>query len=254
MRFLLQPDLLAVLRQSQQVIHFELSAFASVWQIPTTQSDTADTIVAKIAEIDWLSELSSGNLDNDEQVLLNSLGLLSANDAANGGDGAEDGGGVNDDIPTLGQRAGAEFDDGEVYYGSITAVNPKARTVTIKFDDGDEDTFGFDDIVADPDAAGGTTEDDAENDQEVLIELIAFCQAQQIDVSEDDTVTTLSDKVSKYEWHRDKLTPSEVEMLENLEGVTIAWAQPKPAKKAAGGFCSHFEKPAMYLSSGMPIR
>jgi hypothetical protein len=208
----------------------EMVAFCEAWQIQVGQSDTAATLKAKIGEDDWQAEDAAGNLDDDDKALLAKLGELGSSPATPAAEPAPAQPAPADGIPTLGAVVEVEYDGGELFKGTITAVNPKNETATVKFEDGDEDNHPFADITV-VGQAGGETEP-AGDDQAVLTELVAFCQAQRIKVDEADTIATLSDKVAEFEWHRERVAPREAEMLDNLD-VVITWAA--PAKKKTAG-------------------
>lgn len=76
-------------------------------------------------------------------------------------------------------------------------------------------------------------EEDAGDDDEgegTLDELVAFCQAQEIDVDDDDTEESLTEKIKGFNWDRKELLEEEITMLENID-ADFTEEKPKPKKK-----------------------
>ena len=123
-----------------------------------------------------------------------------------------------------GGRVSVEI-DGKDYEGEVTAVNLDEQEVTVKFDDGDEGDHTWGDITVlkinnqksskkkskgKSKKSKGPSEDD----------LTAFCQAQDIEVDDDDDADSMKEKILEYDWEADQLTKDEVELCKQL-GATV---------------------------------
>ncbi len=77
-------------------------------------------------------------------------------------------------------------------------------------------------------------QEDPEAVDEEMEALTSFAQAQGVDVNDDDTQETLTERIcNEYEWEEEKLLPEELELLKDLGAEIIAKPKAAPKKKAA---------------------
>ncbi len=136
---------------------------------------------------------------------------------------------------------GAEVvhDDGTV----CTVIEEKGGKLVIEDGDGEQYECSADEVTVQEDPEEEEEEEEAEEEAEEeeeaegedgqLEELIAFAQAQGVDVSDEDDLETLTERIKdEYDWEVDKLLKEEVELLEGIGVELIKPAPKKPAKKA----------------------
>lgn len=84
----------------------------------------------------------------------------------------------------------------------------------------------------DAEACKAATEGSGEEEgADELDELVAFCQAQEIEVTDDDDAESLTAKIKEYSWDKKQLLEDEIEMLER---IGASFEEPKPAPKKSG--------------------
>lgn len=94
------------------------------------------------------------------------------------------------------------------YPGKVLSCNK--TKVKVEFDDGDVEQMVFADLKLDPDAENGNVEESVDND-----ELIAFCQAQDIEVDDNDSTEAIIAKMMEWDFLRSQLTKKEVALCES---------------------------------------
>lgn len=85
-------------------------------------------------------------------------------------------------------------------------------------------------VELEAEAAPIREEDEEAADNEQRAALIAFCQANEIEVTEDDTVEQCTEKLNAYEFEREELTDDEYKLLKGI-GSTINEPKEKPKPK-----------------------
>lgn len=138
-------------------------------------------------------------------------------------------------------------EDGE----ECEVVSQGGTNLVIKDANGDEYACTVDDIEI---GGSGGEEDsgEAEQDEELigegtrleeqgepetdenLDELIAFCQSQEVEVTDGDTVEVLIERLCKFEWDASKLVKEEVALLESIGADVKRPRAPKVAEKKTG--------------------
>lgn len=150
----------------------------------------------------------------------------------------------------VGVRVAKNF-DGEMYEGEIVAI-PEDGMYEVEFDDGDEGTFPAeeleladsvedegeeddepsDEVEGEEDEGEEDGDEEGDGDEVSEDELISFCQSQDIEVSDDDDIDELIDKITGFAWDKGELLDEEVELLESI-GATFE--KPKPKKTGKKG-------------------
>jgi hypothetical protein len=135
--------------------------------------------------------------------------------------------------PKLAEGTVVTFDlDGTLTKGKVVAV-AESGNYNVEVENGDVYEIEADALSVVPEEEEATEEPAAEEPQEDTTELIAFCQAHDIGVAEDEAADSIRSKIVKFEYNRDELTKEEVELLEKI-GAKFAAAKPapKPTPKA----------------------
>lgn len=109
--------------------------------------------------------------------------------------------------PKKGDRVSVDY-DGEAFEGEITKTDSKGAN--IKFDDGETAFHSFKQITS----LNGKASADY-----TLEDVIEFCQAQDIDVDDDDDIPSLAEKIKGWHWKRADLTEKEQTIMDDLEIV-----------------------------------
>jgi hypothetical protein len=186
----------------------ELVAFCQERGVPVTDGDTADVIVARLGDYDWSV---CKDLTGEQMELLSAFDLL-ATDV-----------GADEAVPEIavGMDVDVTFDDGNLYPGTVTAL--EGTTVTVAFEDGSVQTIESEYVSVRI----------ADAQDQAFTELIEFCNANKVTLDPTDDMQSAAVKVAEYEWDKSRLTPAELELLSNLPGVTITYTKPKPPAKPA---------------------
>lgn len=124
-----------------------------------------------------------------------------------------------------------ESDDQETGSEETGASEEHACADFGQYDAEDTGCQGCDDSAACKAASEGGEE---EEKNEALDELVAFCQAQDIAVTDDDDVDSLTTKVKEYSWDKKQLIVDEGEMLERI-GATFEEPTLPPKKTGKAG-------------------
>lgn len=69
--------------------------------------------------------------------------------------------------PSVGDRVGVEYEDGETYYGKVKKVNAKKQEATIAFEDGETATHPFDACVAADEEEEEEADDESKEEEEI---------------------------------------------------------------------------------------
>lgn len=139
----------------------------------------------------------------------------------------------------LEKEAGASDGDGSLSVGDRVIYTDGKKTfpgevmelgtgdegdlIAVHFDDGDDGNIDPGDLEPEGEGAGDKDKPSSE--------LLAFCQAQDISVDDDDSEQDVIDKIKENRWDKAHLTKKEVKLLESIDAEFV---EPKKASEGKG--------------------
>lgn len=125
----------------------------------------------------------------------------------------------------IGTKVAFKDSDGNDAEGVVKGAGDAEGDIRVEADDGT-----LYDLPAGDLSAVEATEEPAGEEDETRAGLLAICVAHGLEVTDEDDLATVTEKVTGQEWNKSELTEDEVALL---EGVGAVFAQPKPAKPKA---------------------